>query len=163
MIQEETLKIPVSGNVYTRNLINFDRENFLLDLLGIDWNEVIALENNNPNQSFNSFFDEIDSLVNRYIPLKKLTKKEVKSHFKPWITIGIRNSMKRRDKIYKKYIKAKNDESKNEYENQYKVLRNQIVKLCRDSKNTHFQNFFFHNADNVKKYMERHQSDNKYK
>ena len=150
LIQEETLKIPVSGNVYTRNLTNFDRENFLLDLLGIDWNEVIALENNNPNQSFNSFFDEIDSLVNRYIPLKKLTKKEVKSHFKPWITIGIRNSMKRRDKIYKKYIKAKNNESKSEYENQYKVLRNQIVKLCRDSKNTHFQNFFFHNADNAK-------------
>ena len=55
-----------------------------------------------------------------------------------------------RDKIYKKYIKAKNNESKSEYENQYKVLRNQIVKLCRDSKNTHFQNFFFHNADNVK-------------
>ena len=47
-IQEETLKIPVSGNVYTRNLTNFDRENFLLDLLGIDWNEVIALGNNNP-------------------------------------------------------------------------------------------------------------------
>ena len=105
---------------------------------------------NNPNQSFNLFFDEIDSLVNRYIPLKKLTKKEVKSHFKPWITIGIRNSMKKRDKIYKKYIKAKNDESKCEYENQYKVLRNQIVKLCRDSKNTHFQKYFFHNADNIK-------------
>ena len=90
-----------------RNLTNFDKENFLLDFLGIDWNEVISLENNNPNQSFNSFFVEIDSLVNRYIPLKKLTKKEVKSHFKPWITTGIRNSMKKRDKIYKKYIKAK--------------------------------------------------------
>ena len=34
-----------------RNLTNFDRENFLLDLLGIDWNEVISLENINPNQS----------------------------------------------------------------------------------------------------------------
>ena len=101
------------------------------------------MENNNPNQSFNSFFDEIDSSVN------KLTKREVKSHFKPWIATGIRNSMKRRDKIYKKYIKVKNDESKSEYENQYKVLRNQIVKLSRDSKNKHFQKYFFHNADNI--------------
>ena len=82
------------------------------------------------NQSLKLFFDEIDSLVNRYIPLKKLTENDIKSRFKPWMTTGIRNSMKRRDKIYKRYIKAKNDETKSEYENQYKTLRNQIVKLC---------------------------------
>ena len=44
LIQEETLKIPVSGNVYTRKLTNFERENFLLDLLGIDW-KIITLIN----------------------------------------------------------------------------------------------------------------------
>ena len=58
--------------------------------------------------------------------------------------------MKRRDKIYKKYIKAKNDESKREYENQYKTLRSQIVTLCRDSKKAHYQNYFLSNATNVK-------------
>ena len=58
--------------------------------------------------------------------------------------------MKRRDKIYKKYIKTKNVLTKSEYENQYTVLRSQIVKLCRDSKKTHFQNYFFNNASNVK-------------
>ena len=131
LIQEETHKIPVSRNSYTRNLTNFDRENFLLNLLGIDWNEVISLDNNNPNQSFNLFFDEIDSLVNRYIPLKKLTKEEIKSYFKPWITTGIRNSMKRRDKIYKKYIKTKNVLTKSEYENQYKVFKKSNCKTLQ--------------------------------
>ena len=65
LIRKETFKIPVSGNIYMRNLTNFDRENFVLDLLGIDWNEVISLENNNPNKSTKQFLDEIDTLVNR--------------------------------------------------------------------------------------------------
>ena len=91
----------------------------------------------------------MDSLVNRYIPLKKLTKKEIRNQFKPWITNGIRKSMKRRDKIYKKYIKVKNDESKREYEKQYKTLRNQTVTLGRDSKKAHFQNYFLSNVKNT--------------
>ena len=73
-------------------------------------------------------------MVNDYIPLKKLTTNEIKYKFKPWITLGLRTSMKRRDKIYKKYIKAKNSDIKDEYEKQYKSLRNQIVTLCRESK-----------------------------
>ena len=30
-----------------------------------------------------------DTLVNQYIPLRKLTKKEIKNRFKAWITSGI--------------------------------------------------------------------------
>ena len=90
------------------------------------------------------------SLVNSYIPLKKLAKNEIKHKFKPWITLGLRNSKKRRDMIYKKYIKAKNSVIKNEYEKQYKTLRNQIVTLCRESKRLHFQNYFLCHANNIK-------------
>ena len=93
---------------------------------------------------------KIDSLVNQYIPLRKLTKKEIKNKFKPWITSGIRNSMKRRDKIYKKFIKTSQLDIKQEYELQYKTLRNQIVKLCRDSKSIYFQSVFRSNASNIK-------------
>ena len=130
--------------------MNFDRESFVLDLLNIEWNQVITIEINNPNKSFNLFFDKIDSLVNQYIPLRKLTKKEIKNKFKPWIMSGIRNSMKRRDKIYKKFIKTSQFDIKQEYELQYKTLRNQIVKLCRDSKSIYFQSFFRNNASNIK-------------
>ena len=89
-------------------------------------------------------------MVNQYIPLRKLTKKEIKNKFKPWITSGIRISMKRRDKIYKKLIKTSQLDIKQEYELQYKTLRNQIVKLCRDSKSIYFQSFFRNNASNIK-------------
>ena len=67
-----------------------------------------------------------------------------------WITSEIRNSMKRRDKIYKKFIKTSQLDIKQEYELQYKTLRNQIVKLCRDSKSIYFQSFFRSNSSNIK-------------
>ena len=79
----------------------------LLDLLVIEWDEVISVENNNPNESFHYFFNIIDSLVNKYILPKKLTKHEIKSKCKPWITVGIRNSMKRRDNTIRNSLKQK--------------------------------------------------------
>ena len=62
IIPEETYKIPLTSNIYKRDFKNFDRVNFLLDLLAIDWNEVISIENYNPDESFNSFSNKIDSL-----------------------------------------------------------------------------------------------------
>ena len=58
--------------------------------------------------------------------------------------------MKRRDRIYKKYVKAKNIHTKNEFEKQYKTLKNQIVNICRESEKLHFQNFFLINANNIR-------------
>ena len=106
--------------------------------MNIEWNQVITIEINNPNESFNLFVDKIDSLVNHYIPLRKLTRNEIKNKFKPWITSGIRNSMKRRDKIYKKIIKTSQLDIKQEYELQYKTLRNQIVKIVSQYISNHF-------------------------
>ena len=81
IIPEEAYKIPLASNIYKRDFKNFDRVNFLLDLLAIDWNEVISIENYNPDKSFNSFLNKIDSLVNSYIPLKKLTRHQIKQKF----------------------------------------------------------------------------------
>ena len=51
---------------------------------------------------------------------------------------------------YKKIIKTSQLDIKQEYGLQYKTLRNQIVKLCRDSKSIYFQSFFRSNASNIK-------------
>ena len=102
IIQEVTDKTSGINNIYKRDYRNIDRENFVLDLFHIEWNQFVPNSTNNPNESFNLFFDKIDSLVNQYIPLKKLTCKEIKHR----ITSGIRNSMKRRDKVYKRFINA---------------------------------------------------------
>ena len=55
------------------------------------------------------FDSTISKLVDKYLPLKRVTQKEYKQQFKPWITAGIRKSIKRRDKILGKFMKSKDD------------------------------------------------------
>ena len=58
--------------------------------------------------------------------------------------------MKQRDKIYKKFIKAKDTIIKINYHSQYKDMRNLIVDLIRNSKKNHFQNYFTRNVNNIR-------------
>ena len=136
---------------YKRDTKNFDRENFILDLIEVDWKAIIKIQKKDPNLSFNEFEKKLNSVIDQYMPLKKMTKKELKQHYKPWITLGIRNSIRRRDSLYKKFIKAKDPIVKNEYHTQYKELRNRIVTSCRNSKKKYYQNFFENNATNLRK------------
>ena len=58
--------------------------------------------------------------------------------------------MQRRDYLQKRYIKAKDEVTKENYHNSYKQLRNQIVSLCRESKKKYFQKYFIDNANNIR-------------
>ena len=83
--------------------------------------------------------------------MKKLTKKELKQQFKPWITYGIQNSIQIREKLYKKFINSKNVDIKEEYNKAYEELRNRIVTLSRQSKKMYYQIFFTECSNDAKK------------
>lgn len=135
---------------YTRDTKNFDRENFILDFLHIDWIRTLKIDQNDPDLSFNSFFESVDKLVIRYLPLRKVTKKEIRHQLKPWITDDIKNLIRNREKLRRKYIQAKDSVSKDFYNCEYKRIRNQIVNLCRVSKKEYYEEFFLQNANNMK-------------
>ena len=63
--------------LFKRNFSKFNRENFLLELLEIDWANVIALDKYDPNYSFDRFIKAINELLDKHIPLKKNVKKAV--------------------------------------------------------------------------------------
>ena len=150
IIPEDCYKFTKKHNLFKRDKKNFDRENFILDLPEINWVNIISIDKNHPNHSFNSSETKINSLIDTYLPLKKHTNKEINLQFKPWITCGIRKSIQRRDNLYKRFIKAKDIHIKEDYHKRYKKLRNQIVTLCRESKMLHYQQFFTENANNMK-------------
>ena len=150
IIPLDTYFKPPKIDRYKRDTKHFDRENFLLDLLEIDWPETIQLEKEDPNYSFQQYFNAINTLIDKYLPLKKLTNKEIKRQSKPWITNEILKAITERDSFYKKYIKAKNVDLKREYETQYKTLRNKITDKIKQSKRNYFENFFTKNANNIK-------------
>ena len=65
---------------FKRDTKNFDRENFFLDLLSIDWDEILQLELQDPNISFSEYYTTINTLIDRYMPLRKMTKKRGKTN-----------------------------------------------------------------------------------
>ena len=135
---------------YYRDWKSFDRENFILDFFDIDWNDKLNLANKDPDASFLSFYNGVSVLVDRYAPMRKATKKQLKAKLKPWVTKGIRKSIQQRNKFYKLFIKCKNPDLKNNLHFQFKQHRNQIVHLLRVSKNNHYKNFFNDNIKNSK-------------
>ena len=93
--------------------------------------------------------------MNKYIPLKKLTKKDLKLQIKPWIT-QVFVILLKEERLLRKYIKAKEVIIKEDIHVRYKTLRNQIVSIIRQSKKMYYQKFFTENANDIKKNMERH-------
>ena len=79
----------------------------------ISWDAVLKLENENPNQSFNDYSITLNTLVDKYMPLRKVTVKEIKQQYKPWIKKEILSSIRKREKFYKNFIKAKKSITKN--------------------------------------------------
>ena len=93
------------GKILRRCYKNFNNESFTEDINKVDWPNIIK-ENDNPNLSTARFIKVFDSVLDKHAPLKYLTKKQLKSHGKPWITKGILKSIKIKDRIYKKYLKT---------------------------------------------------------
>ena len=100
----------------------------------IDWTNLLQAEKEDANLSFNAFHDTVGAIINRHMPLRKMTQKEHKQRYKPWITGGMLTSMMRRDSLLEKYIRLKDPIRKNTIHLEYKTLRNQITDLVRASK-----------------------------
>ena len=129
--------LPKQHNLYQRDPTNFQKEDFILDLLDINWNETLQLNNNDPNLSFDQFYKKVNSVIDNHLPLKKLSKRELKS-------------IKSRDKIFNKYINSKNH-NKDQLHNEFKRYRNLIVKLTRQSRKNYYQSYFNDNFKNIRK------------
>ena len=65
---------------------NFNKDEFILDLLEVDWDQTLQTNNDDPNFSFENFYQKVNGIIDNHLPLKKISKKELKQQFKPWIT-----------------------------------------------------------------------------
>ena len=72
----------------------------------------------------------------------------MRSLAKPWITNGLRVSIAKKNKFYKKYLlKSKNSY----YFSKFKIYRNKLNHLLIQSKKMYHNNYFANNKHNIKK------------
>ena len=77
------------------------------DVQLIDWEDVL-LVTENVNLIFDSFHDTISEVIEKHVPFGKLFKRQVRLVAKPWITYGMRASIRTKNNLYKMYLKYEN-------------------------------------------------------
>ena len=127
--------IPKKQEIYIRDIRRFDKVNFLLDYLNINWKEKLDRYNDDVNKATQFFYWKINNLLDKYTPWKKLSQKEYKKRFKPWINYDILNMINDKNKKYKKFINCKDPDRKEMLKNNYKIMKNKITNLIRHKKN----------------------------
>ena len=109
--------------IYKRKYTPQNKANFIDDLSSIDWLDIC--KDANTNDSFDTFHNKLCELHNKHFPVVKLKKKY--NNRKPWLSDGLRNSIKRKNKLYHKYKKI--DSVMNE--KKYKEYRNKLSSCLR--------------------------------
>ena len=103
--------VPKKVNLYERNFKNFVDREFNEAFSYINWDEILLINENDPNVAINNFHRHIDYLLDELAPNKKLSKKELKLKSRPWINNLILIEINKRDKLLHKYSKMKNNDS----------------------------------------------------
>ena len=113
---KNNIQISKYHNIYRSDFDKLNKENLFLDLLDLNLDEIS--DNPNANDAFNDLYVVINETIDRYIPARKITNKEYKRRYKPWITSAILKSTGR-----------KNTVTRNQIYQEYKTLKNQITQL----------------------------------
>ena len=125
---------PKKQNIYTTNTKQFERVNFILDYFDIDWDAILQANKNKVNLSMEIFMTKITELLDKYTPLRKLTQKEYKRRFKPWITDKLLDKIDKKNKAFRKYMNCKGTlEIKTQMHIEFKIIKNEITNLTRQS------------------------------
>ena len=116
------------------------------------WNQVLQLHQNNVNLFFDNHLNFMNVPINSHAQLKKLNKKKKKFHQKPWITRVPQISIHKKNRLFKKCSKCNNQVNKNPLHNEYKVYRNELSILMKQSKKRFYANYFKNNMKDMKKH-----------
>ena len=136
----------IKNLIKTKQLIreysNFSEEKFIDELSQINFDSAIV-DTTDIDKSFSFLFNKLNKTINKHAPLKPISKRKVKQLSKPWITKGIRCSIKIKNSLFYSGDKDK-----------YKLYRNKLLLLTRLSKKAYYHDYFTTNFANQKKTWE---------
>ena len=139
--------------LFKRDFSHFNEREFKEVVIdGIDWDSACELHKNDPNLACKKFIETWTFHLDEFAPWKKVSKKEYKLSFKPWMSKEILSKCHKRDKLLKKFKNEKDDLKRASIFADYKKLRNEISRSKRQSKRDYFVSYFEknkHKSSNV--------------
>ncbi|XP_065684726.1 uncharacterized protein LOC136096953 [Hydra vulgaris] len=133
-----------------RNWKSFNEVSFKRDFHKTIIDKEPKIYPDNCTQSLENTISNINLLLDIHAPFRKLNKKNFKFKTKPWISDELKHSIQHKNKLFKKYIRSKNQTNKTMFHNEYKIFRNKLQSKLKESKKNYFDNYFTENIKNIK-------------
>ena len=105
------------------------------DLSNIDWSNSIML-NSDVNSAYNVFTNIINNAFVKNCPVKVISKTEKNIPMKPWINQTLLNCCKKKNTLYRKYLKCKSAQALQ----RYKLYKNNLTSLLRKAEKVYYSN-----------------------
>ena len=110
----------------TKKRIVTDRNicEIISELVKTEWDEI--LNSDDINFSYGTFVNKLTDIYRKKCPIitSKVTNKR---HYKPWMTSGLKNAGKKKNLLYKYFLKSRSKQS----ENKYKTYKNKLTFILR--------------------------------
>ena len=81
------------SNIFERNWKNFSQAEFVINYFDKDWSNILNLKHSNVNVSMENFVNNMNDLLDKHTPFKKIRKYKLKFKTKPWMAAALQNSI----------------------------------------------------------------------
>ena len=136
--------------IFRRNYSNVNKESLYSDAISMLKNfytQCLNLPNLDVHKQFKELETQFKQVIDKNVPLQKLSRKKEKRYSNPWINKDIQMSIKRKNNLYKRLCKN-NFKNQNLLQN-YKIQRNKLAHIIEASKQDYYKKLL------VKKEMTR--------
>ena len=83
-----------------RDYSRFSETKFLHDISSVDWKNLVSEHHNQIDRSFSAFYSKFNKIVEAHAPLKPCSIRKARQLTKPWITTGLRKSIKIKNQMF---------------------------------------------------------------
>ena len=123
--------------VMKRDMKKFDKLEYVNDLKS-ELEPLINKTFDNVDDLVHIFLEKYNKIVDKHAPNKKLSIKESKLETKPWISSALLKSINTKNRLFRKFVKTKTEQSKQNY----KTYRNKLTHITRIYKNRYYSKLF---------------------
>ena len=89
-----------------RDYSSFSQSALIDDVRTVNWQSIVEYDTD-PSRMFDSFYKNLIQIVDKHIPVRRVSKRELKSYSKPWITTVVKTSVQMKNALYRKYLETK--------------------------------------------------------
>ena len=133
---------PFPDTIEFRDFKRLNIDLFKAELNEIDWSPVYR--SSDVNESLSRFLHIFNRVSNKHAPIKSVKVSNNRS--KPWITLGLKKSMRVRDELYKQWLSTRNLN----FLSKYKKYCNKITYINKLYRTSYYNDVLAHSSNSKK-------------